>query len=273
MGNASRTSHHRPIASLLRTRNLRGPHYLHLLTSSPLLRFLPDATQSLTGLGVAAGVGLAAGWLATHLNRERGVRTPDTRKIFHFLVFTGAGVLQLTAGLGAVSAYGTGLAAIVLFAVYRGEGFGLFEALARPTDVPHRGLFVVVPLVMTVVGGVLANLLFPGTAIVGYWVTGWGDAVGEPVGVRWGRRRFRVLSLAGVPAYRSLEGSVAVFIASAVAAAAAFTLIGEPVSMALILDAVSVGVVAAAVEAISNHGLDNLTLQVVIAGVASVLVG
>jgi len=38
---------------------------------------------------------------------------------------------------------------------------------------------------------------------------GWGDAVGEPVGTRFGRHPYRVPSLAGVPATRTLEGSLA----------------------------------------------------------------
>jgi hypothetical protein len=41
-------------------------------------------------------------------------------------------------------------------------------------------------------------------ALVGYLVTGWGDAVGEPVGVWIGRHRFRVLSLTGIPSERPI---------------------------------------------------------------------
>jgi phytol kinase len=203
---------------------------------------------------------------------RRGVRTPDTRKVFHAVVFTGAGAVQLQFGVGAVSAYGATIAGIVLWVVYRGDGFGPFEALARPTDAPRRGLFVVVPLIMTALGGVLSNLLFPSTAMLGYWVTGWGDAVGEPVGVRWGRHRYKVPSLKGVPAERSYEGSAAVFLVSLMVATVGLAILAPQLAMsALMWRGLVVGAAVAIVEAFSNHGTDNLTLQIVASGVALAL--
>lgn len=236
-----------------------------------LLALLPSLTQ--LGLGIPLGVLIATiGLAGTSSLRKRGMRTPDTRKLFHAWVFTGAGAIQLQSGVGAVSAYGSAIAVIILAVVHRGEGFGPFEALARPTDAPRRGLFVVVPLVMTALGGICANLLFPSTALLGYWVTGWGDAVGEPVGVRWGRHRYKVPSLAGVPAERSLEGSAAVFLVSSVVATIAFGILAPGMALSAILwKGVVIGGAIAVVEAFSNHGTDNFTLQVVGAGLASLL--
>jgi phytol kinase len=130
---------------------------------------------------------------------------------------------------------------------------------------------VLIPLLTTALGGGLANLLFPGYAYVGYLVCGWGDAVGEPVGTRWGRRRFRVPSMVGVPATRSIEGSLAVLLVGTVAAFTGLLAAGRALPEALVM-ASAAGLAGAAVEAASTHGLDNLTVQVA-ATAAAWLVG
>jgi dolichol kinase len=105
-------------------------------------------------------------------------------------------------------------------------------------------------------------------ALVGYLVTGWGDAVGEPVGRGLGRHRYRVPTLLGVACTRTLEGSAAVglaaFLAAAIALVAAF---GLPLSAAL-TRAAAIGLATVAVEAFSPHGLDNFTTMVAAAALA-----
>ena len=229
--------------------------------------FLPSVALvlMLTPLVAAYAIGAAvlAGWLRT----VKHIAAPYTRKIFHFSIFTMAGVIQLTIGLPGVVIFGCVVSLAVLWAIYRGDSFPLYEALARPSDRPRRTLFIVVPLLTTAVGGVLANLLFARMAFVGYLVCGWGDALGEPVGTRWGKHRYRVPSLAGVPATRSLEGSSAVFLAGAAAAFLGLTIAGvTPMTAALV--ALAAGLTGAVVEAFSTHGLDNLTVQVAAAAAA-----
>ncbi|MDQ3070134.1 MAG: hypothetical protein M3R55_10455 [Acidobacteriota bacterium] len=204
--------------------------------------------------------GLAA-LLAGYLRVRRGVRTPYTRKIFHFTIFTAAGLIQMFWGLPGVVIFGSVTSLIVLHAVWRGDGYPLYEAMARPTDAPRRTLFIIIPLITTALGGVIANVLFPAWAFVGYLVCGWGDAVGEPVGTRWGRHRYRVPSMGGVPSTRSIEGSLAVFVAGTLATAAAMALKGAPPAH-IALIAVGAGLAGALIEAVSTHGLDNLTVQV-----------
>jgi len=209
----------------------------------------------------------AAAWFAGWLRTGVGMRTPYTRKIFHLAVFSTAGVLHLVAGLSAVALFGGIVSVAVVYAVVRGDGFSFYEALARPTDAPRRSLFVLVPLATTAVGGLLSNALFGAFATVGYLVGGWGDAVGEPVGTAIGRHRYAVPSLGGVPATRSLEGSAAVTLAGTAAAFVALTLAGHPAPAAAGA-ALACGFAGAAVEAVSHHGLDNLTIQVAASGVA-----
>jgi len=210
----------------------------------------------------------AAGALAAGM-RARGVRVPYTRKIFHFTIFSGAAAANVWWGLPGTNVYGGVIALVVLAAVLAGEGNPLYEALARETDRPRRSLFVVVPLVMTAVGGLASAVLAGPYAGVGYLVAGWGDAVGEPVGTRWGRHRYRVPSLGGVPAQRSWEGSTAVFLAAWLAAAVA--LVGLGVEQGILAVSLACAVAGAAAEAVSNHGLDNLTVQVVASVVARML--
>lgn len=159
---------------------------------------------------------------------------------------------------------------LVLYAVSRGSGFGLFDALARPSDAPREAAFVLIPLAMTILGGLLSLLLFPTAAAVGYLACGWGDALGEPVGRAWGRRSYRVPSLLGIPAERTLEGSAAVLAGATLASALA--LWTAPLSMQRVLTvALACGVVTTVVEAASHHGLDNFTIQLAAAGTAWML--
>ncbi|MBT8487982.1 MAG: hypothetical protein KJO65_04035 [Gemmatimonadetes bacterium] len=212
-----------------------------------------------------------AGALWVSVLRARGVRVAYTRKIFHFLIFTTAAGIHSFWGLGGTVVFGAVVAGMVLAAVARGDGHPFYEALARDKDRPRRTLFIVVPLVTTAVGGLASALIAGPFAVVGYLAAGWGDAVGEPVGARWGRRPYRVPSLAGVEATRTVEGSFAVFVVSSLASALALVSIG--LGGAAWWAGPLCGLAAAGVEAVSNHGLDNLTVQVAPSVVALLLLG
>jgi len=232
------------------------------------------ARQALPGPSLAVLLGpvlllgtVAAAGFVGDLRVKRLTAAPYTRKIFHFVIFTAAAAIHVTAGLPGVVLLGIIVSACVIYAVVRGPGFPFYEAMARPSDAPKRTLFIVVPLITTAVGGVLANIFFSPFAFVGYLVGGWGDAVGEPVGTAWGRHRYRVPSLAGVKATRSLEGSAAVLLVGAAAAVLGLWAYGVALPAALAVGA-AIGLVGAAVEAISSHGVDNLTIQVAAAATA-----
>jgi phytol kinase len=208
--------------------------------------------------------------LVGYLKTRRNVRTAYTRKIFHFLIFTAVSVVHMIWHLPGVTVFGIISTLIVIYAVKRGDGFAFYEALARPADAPHRTLFIIVPLVTTAIGGIATNSLFATYAYVGYLVCGWGDAVGEPVGSRWGKHQYRVPSLAGVKAKRSLEGSAAVFLTGSIAAVIGLLAAGF-IAPSAIAVGFACGLAGAVVEAVSTHGLDNLTTQVAAAAVATLL--
>lgn len=228
--------------------------------------FIPSLDTILAVAPLALLYAFAAAAIAAAL-RRRGTRVPYTRKVFHFAIFTMATAVQLLWGLPGVTVFGTVVSMVVIAAVLRGPGHALHDALARPGDAPHGTLFILVPLFTTALGGGLSNLLFPGYAYVGYLVCGWGDAVGEPVGTRWGRHRFRVPSMGGVPAVRSLEGSTAVFLVGSLAAVLGMLAFGRSPMDALLIG-LAAGGAGALVEAVSTHGLDNLTVQVAASAVA-----
>jgi phytol kinase len=206
---------------------------------------------------------LAALWFAGRL-KQRGTRTGYTRKVFHFLIFSTVAASQWRFGTPAVCLFGGMCTLAVFFAVWRGPGNMLYEAMAREKDAPHRTFFILVPYFTTLIGGLVSNMLFGPVAVAGYLVTGLGDAVGEPAGTRFGKHHYRVRSLSSVPATRSLEGSAAVFIMSAVA-------LGLAVAVSQLITLTSFGLLKILVialastlaEAVSPHGWDNLTMQVV----------
>ncbi len=237
---------------------------------SSALGFFTENIPSWQAIAVGGPLGLAWSlvclWGAGRL-KARGVRTGYTRKLFHFLIFGTVAALEWRLGTRAVCLFGGMCSLVVFFAVWRGSGNALYEALAREKDEPHRTYFILVPYFTTLAGGLASNMLFGPIAIAGYLVTGLGDAIGEPVGARFGRHLYRVPSLRSVPATRSVEGSAAVFLMCVVA-----LLLAAAVSPDIAIawrGALKVLLIAAAstlVEAVSPHGWDNATMQIVPAG-------
>jgi phytol kinase len=240
---------------------------------SLLSRYLPPFPEILMAAAVSAAAILAGGLLSGTLKRRAGWKTGYTRKLFHFLIFFTAVALHLWRGMPAVNVLGLGMGIYVALVVRAGAGNFFFEALAREKDSPRRGYFIVLPYLTTAAGGLLSNWLFGACAVMGYLVGGAADAVAEPVGVRFGRHRYKVRSLRKVEtAERSVEGSLSVFIVSALLSALFFMLyyhlpFGRSVTGAALL---STAVVL--VEALSPHGADNLTIQVAASGLASLFV-
>jgi phytol kinase len=217
----------------------------------------PATTAALAALGLGSALGL--GHACGRLRLRGGWPTAYTRKLFHLAIFTLSALIHLRLGLAALDAFALGVAPAILLALARGAGDPFYAALARESDAPRAGLFVLVPLITTAVGGLLAGLLAGKAAFAGYLVAGWADGAGEPVGRRFGRHPYRVPGLLGVRSVRTLEGSAAVaavaWFAGGLALAFAF---GAAPARAL-AGGLAIALATAAVEAISPHGLDNLT--------------
>ncbi len=223
----------------------------------------PSPQMILIGGPLGLAWSFACLWLAGQLKRN-GIRTGYTRKVFHFLIFGTVAALQWRLGTPAVCLFGGMCTIVIFFAVWRGTGNLLYEAIAREKDKPHQTFFVVVPYATTLVGGLVTNILFGPVAIAGYLVTGLGDAIAEPVGTRFGRHPYRVPSLSLVSATRSLEGSTSVFFMSAAALMIASVISPRIVFSPLgLVKIIVIALVCTIAEAVSPHGWDNATLQII----------
>lgn len=197
------------------------------------------------------------------LKRNFKVRTGLTRKLFHFVVFGSAGIIQFIIGLPATLVFGGGISLVVLYALLKGDEHILYEALARESDEPTRARYIIMPYFATLFGGLAVNLLFmPLHSFSGYLITGLADAIGEPVGVKWGKNKYKVPSLSGYISYRSLEGSLAVFLSVFVILILVSILNGVFLSFGLFALILLSSFVVALVEAFSPHGWDNFTTMI-----------
>ena len=145
------------------------------------------------------------------------MKTGYSRKCFHFLIFGTAVVVHWLWRTPGVCLFGGMTSLVIAYALVRGSGHVMYEAMAREKDAPRRTYYIVVPYFATLIGGLLSNILFPPTAVFGHLVTGLGDAVAEPVGTRFGKHEYKVPALRGIRAIRTLEGSCAVFVTSLLA--------------------------------------------------------
>ena len=204
---------------------------------------------------------LIIGHISGFLKIKKGIKTNYTRKLFHFTIFSTAGLIGLFFGFSGTIVFGSWAGLFILIILYLGDGNIFYEGMARERDEPHRSFYIIVPFLATAVAGLLDNFLFGQVALVGYLVAGWGDAAGEPVGVRLGKHRYRVPSRKEVICYRSFEGSAAVFLVSIFASYLVLSLALEYSPLVSIIGALATGLATAVVEAFSPHGIDNFTTQ------------
>jgi len=225
------------------------------------LNILPDPYHWLVYTPIGAVIIVLTSYLSGSLKLKYHLKTNYTRKIFHFIIFTAAGVIGYFSGLQGVIVFGSVAGVFIMIIINFGIGNLFYEGLAREQDSPHRSFYLIVPFVATAAGGLLNNLVIGQFAIIGYLVAGWGDAVGEPVGVRFGKHKYKVPTVVKVDCYRSIEGSLAIYIVSALAIAIVMIVVLEISALVAVGVALVSALVTAIVEGISPHGIDNFTTQ------------
>ena len=197
-----------------------------------------------------------------------GVKVNYTRKINHFALMivplAAAPLLPYEPNLWTITA------TLVVFVIMTGIFVGpirerismvktAFASVDRPEDQPHTLLWIITQAVAAyaVLMGLFLLLRWlghPELVAVPLIVTGIGDGLAEPVGVRFGRHQYRVPSLARGRVYvRSLEGSACVFLIGLLTVLAFSGGISRPQWIALL---VVLPLLMTFVEAISPHSWD-----------------
>lgn len=225
------------------------------------LSIIPDPEHWLIYSPISAIVLILTAYTSGYLKLNVNLKTNYTRKIFHFIIFTVAGIIGIYSGLKGVIVFGSIAGIFIMGTINLGIGNIFYEGLAREQDTPHRSFYLIVPFVATACAGLTNNLLFGQFALIGYLVAGWGDAVGEPIGVRFGRHKYKVPTVVKVDCYRSLEGSFAIFIVSTIAIAIILINIMKTTILIGLAIGIISGLITCIVEAISPHGIDNFTTQ------------
>jgi phytol kinase len=241
-----------------------------------LFRLVPSGTE----LAIWFPLGLVWSFLVLLvcgiLKRDVNWQTPFTRKLNHFVIFSSAAIVSAIGGSSSVCAFALGVTTVIGWSILRGNGFVLYEAMARERDAPYRTYYIILPLSATAIGGILSNLFWGHEAAsLGYLVAGIADALAEPVGVKYGRMRYRIPSRAGGGTTRSLEGSLTVLVASLVILCI-YTLLLDaprypllPFSLSTFLLLFALACLFTVAEAVAPHGSDNAILQIVPAWAAS----
>ena len=202
----------------------------------------------------------------------KAVKVNYTRKIVHFSIFLipiyldRVLVFERTLTVSLISSF----AAIAILLVYmkplreRVSFFQMmFNAIDRPEDRPYTLLWlftqtlaaylVVVPCIYIFIMFGMQDLI-----LIPLLITAIGDGLAEPVGVRFGRHKYRVSAFTTNRIYyRTLEGSSCVFIASLVIVGAHHAYFSTPQFIAAM---VVMPVVMTLTEAFSPHTWDTPTL-------------
>ncbi len=195
---------------------------------------------------------------------NRGIQDGYTRKIFHFVAFISTAAFLRYAPFDATILLILIGALSVSVACLSGNTFSWFKGIRRKSDYPNETLYVLLPLICTIIwlaGGITLferSIMVTGTLCVAI-----GDAIAEPIGVRFGKHKYDVYSFTGNKSQRSLEGSLSVFIMCALI----IFLFTNNVTLA-----VSVSIVLSFIEAISPRGTDNFTLPIVASILLSIAV-
>lgn len=223
---------------------------------------LPDLNTVMILLVIFTAWAFLCARTAAYLKTRRACKTGYTRKTYHFLVFISAAVINLLFGFSGVCLFGIIVSGFIVYALLRRKSSGLYLALARETDRPHSALYILIPFLSTLSGGILINYLWPGFVLIGYLVCGIADASGEVIGTMYGRRTFNVRFFNVHNAVKSLEGSGSIFIVSFLIYAVFSMITLQRFNLSLMAVVFLSSLIVTVAEIITPKGFDNLTIQV-----------
>lgn len=204
------------------------------------------------------------------LKRAGYLDSGDSRKINHIFAFCGGAIWfgwlpESEARTAVRMACGILLALVVVVCLLRRYPPFLFAFLGntRESDAPYEAFYFwfswsISMLALFVIDLVFAEVVVTRTAAL---LVGIGDGLAEPIGTRFGRHRYATPTIFSCrPRSRSVEGSVAVVAGSFATVVCCFAVYPSSSTGQLLLSAAIVALATGAVEALSPHGLDNLTI-------------
>ena len=160
-----------------------------------------------------------------------GLKVNYTRKINHFALFTLPFLLeylldyQKTTTTRSIGLFLSVISIAILWKPLRSRSSFLntvFVSIDRPEDRPHTLLWLITQTLAAAVVIVpmlayFSSINKAALTLIPVLINGFGDGLAEPVGVRFGRFKYKVRALFSNTIYhRSLEGSMCVFISGVV---------------------------------------------------------
>ncbi len=207
-------------------------------------------------------------FLSGLLVKNAGIKVNYTRKINHFALFFLPYILEMllvysrsqtTKFLGLIIS----VSMLAVFSQTIRERSGIlrtmFLSFDRPEDRPHTmrwlvtqyiaAIIVIIPISMYLGSINMAGLIF-----IPVLINGFGDGLAEPVGIRFGRNKYKARALFSDKIYeRSIEGSLCVFIAGIISI---FIFRGMFTPTQFILAMLTVPAISTLAEAFSPHTWD-----------------
>jgi phytol kinase len=224
---------------------------------------LPDVTSVFVLLVIFTAWAFLCSQVAAYLKTKKALRTGYTRKAYHFLIFISAAVINLLFGFTGVCLFGIIVSCFIFYALLKRKASGLYLALARETDFPNSTLYIIIPYLSTLMGGILINYFFPEFVIIGYLICGIGDASGEVLGTKYGKHTFKV-KLANIhQSVKSLEGSGSIFIISFLIYTGYSILTHQAFNLSMMGYIFLSSLIVTVAEIITPKGFDNLTIQII----------
>lgn len=169
-------------------------------------------------------------FLTGMLVHYKKLRVNYTRKIVHFVILIVPVVVEVITNTGqytVASFAAAGIANTIAMLIFinpirkRSRVISrMFMSLDRPEDRPHTVIWMVSQVIVGYTLMTPFTLFFQSKgqtimAIIPVIITGIGDGLAEPVGVRFGKHKYRTHALFSRKKYiRSIEGSACVFVVS-----------------------------------------------------------
>ncbi len=227
------------------------------------------STRDLVGLIASFGYAFSLLIIAEVIRRWRGYPQDFTRKFVHI----GAGMWVF----GVLALFENWTIGIIPFATfivlnYIFYRFRLLESVDSPDSSPGTVYFALSITLLFLAFWRTNSADDRGSiAAAGTMAMTWGDALAAIVGRRWGRHHSQIGR-----GRRSVEGSVAMFIASLIAMlltllyvpGSALSPLSTPISFtAALLSSIVAAIVATLAEGVSPHGTDNISVPLLAAAV------